>query len=260
MDISDELATLLAALRREGRARSGLDPRLVPADPAAAYLVAARVADALGWKVGGWKIAAFKDEMQRALRTTAPIYGRVFAQFVRPSPAAFETAKLLRPLPEVEYAVRLGADLPPRARSYSQDEVAEAVASIHPGLEVAECRFTQDAAFPPLEAILADGSGSGTIVHGPAIDDWRRRDIAGQVVTLTVNGVERRRGSAGAAIDHPLVPLTWLANELSRTGIGMKAGEIVSTGTLTGMIVARAGETHVADFGAFGRIQATFAP
>ena len=190
--------------------------------------------------------------MQRQLRTDSPIYGRVYA--IRTSPLTVERARLCSPIPEVEYQAKLGADLPPRDKPYSVEEVTEAVASLHPGLELAECRFVHDERFPPLPAILADGSGSGTILHGPPIDDWRRRDIAGQEVTLVCNGVVRRRGTAGAALDHPVVPLTWLANELSRTGIGMKAGQMVSTGTLTGMLAPKVGETFVADFGPFGSV------
>jgi 2-keto-4-pentenoate hydratase len=51
-----------------------------------------------------------------------------------------------------------------------------------------------------------------------------------------------------------MVPLTWLANELSRTGIGLKAGQMISTGTLTGMLAPKAGETYVSDFGPFGSV------
>ena len=76
---------------------------------------------------------------------------------------------------------------------------------------------------------------------------------------LTCNGTLRRKGTAGETLDHPMVPLTWLANELSRTGIGMKAGQTVSTGTLTGMLRPKAGETYVADFGPFGSVTATYA-
>ena len=209
--------------------------------------------------VAGWKIAAAKPEMQRQLRTDAPIYGRVFADDVRPAPVTVEHARQCSPIPEVEYMARLGADLPPRARPYTLDEVSEAVSSLHPGIELAECRFVHDAHFPPLPAILADGAGGGTLCVGPAIEDWRQRDIAGQEVTLSCNGVVRRRGSAAEAVDHPLVPLTWLANELSRTGVGLKAGQVISTGTLTGMLRPRAGETYVADFGPFGTVTATYA-
>jgi 2-keto-4-pentenoate hydratase len=249
-----EIVQLLATLRREGRQQSGLDARLVPPNKAIAYQIAQLVAEQLGWEVVGWKIAAFKHELQKALRTDSPIYGRVFAPNVRASPVTAVCATLCSPIPEVEYQARLGADLPPRAEPYSIDEVADAVASLHPGLELAECRFVHDAAFPSLPAVLADGAGASSIIYGPPIEDWRRRDIASQEAILFCNGKPRRRGTAAAALDHPMAPLAWLANELSRTGIGLKAGQMISTGTLTGMLAPKAGETYVADFGPFGSV------
>ncbi len=260
MDLSAqrELATLLATLRRDGRQQSGLDARLMPPDKEMAYRVAALVAEELGWTVAGWKIAAMKEEMQKALRTDQPIYGRVFFPFVKPSPVTVVHAKLASPIAEVEYQAKLGAGLPPRGKRYIVEEVADAVASLHPGLELAECRFIHDPAFPPLPAILADGAGSGTIVYGPAIADWRTRDIAGQEATLSANGKLRRKGTAAAALGHPMEPLTWLANELSRTGVGLKAGQMISTGTLTGMLAPKPGETYVADFGPFGSVTIRF--
>jgi 2-keto-4-pentenoate hydratase len=258
MDVSRqrELARLLATLRRESRQQSGLDAALTPPNKATAYRVARMVEEELGWPVLGWKIAAMKEEMQKQLRTDSPIYGRVYA--TTPPPLALERAKQCSPIPEVEYQALLGADLPPREKAYSVEEVTDAVASLHPGLELAECRFVHDPQFPPLPAVLADGSGSGTILYGPAIEDWRNRDIADQEAVLLCNGAPRRRGTAGAALDHPMVPLTWLANELSRTGIGMKAGQMVSTGTLTGMLAPKAGETYTADFGPFGSVTMTY--
>jgi 2-keto-4-pentenoate hydratase len=252
-----ELATLLATLRREGRQQSGLPERLIPPDKATAYRVARLVEEELGWEVTGWKIAAMKEGLQRQLRTDSPIYGRVYGSLMS-SPATVEHAKQCSPIPEVEYQARLGADLPPREKPYTAEEVTEAVVSLHPGIELAECRFVHDAAFPPLAAILADGAGGGTVVCGPPIEDWRRRDIASQEVVLTCNGVERRKGTAAEALDHPMLPLTWLANELSRTGIGLKAGQTISTGTLTGMLRPKRGETYVADFGPFGKATATY--
>jgi 2-keto-4-pentenoate hydratase len=237
-------------------AQSGLDAALVPPDNATAYRVARLVEEELGWPVLGWKIAAMKEEMQRQLRTDSPIYGRVFARTETPASVSF--ARQCSPIPEVEYQALLGADLPPRDKPYSVEEVTEAVASLHPGLELAECRFVHDAHFPPLPAILADGAGSGTVVYGPPIEDWRNRDIAGREVTLACGGIVRRTGTAAAALDHPMVPLTWLANELSRTGIGLKAGQMVSTGTLTGMLRPKQGETYTADFGDFGRVVASY--
>jgi 2-keto-4-pentenoate hydratase len=256
--LQHELAQLLATLRREGRQQSGLDPHLVPPDKFTAYRIAQMVAEELGWRIAGWKIAAMKEEMQKALRTDSPIYGWVFAPMVKASPLSVVHAKLCSPIPEVEYQVRLGSDLPPRPEPYTVDEVAEAVASLHPGLELAECRFIHDAAFPALPAILADGAGASTIVYGPPIKDWRRRDIAGQQVVLLCDGKTRRTGSAALAIDNPMGPVTWLANELSRTSVGLQAGQMISTGTLSGMLAPRPGETYVGDFGPFGSVTVRF--
>lgn len=254
-----ELVNLLVELRRGNRQQSGLDPSLVPPDPATAYRIAGMVAEALGWEVAGWKIAAFKEEMQRQLRTDAPIYGRVFSPLIQASPVTRIHADCCSPIPEVEFEVVLGADLPSRAKPYSVEEVGDAVASIHPGFELAECRFIPDTSFPPLPAILADGAGSGIIVYGPAIDNWQDADIARQEVKLFQNGELRRRGNARECIDHPVVPVTWLANELSRTGIGMKAGQMISSGTLTGMLSPKPGDTFIADFGPFGTVTAEYA-
>ena len=97
-----DLAELLAALRRSSRQQSGLETRLTPPDNETAYRIAGIVAENLEWRVGGWKIAATKPEMQQALRTDAPIYGRVFEQHILPSPATFAFSNLCSPIPEVE--------------------------------------------------------------------------------------------------------------------------------------------------------------
>jgi len=255
-DREHALARQLADLRRARRQQSGLAAELIPADSDAGYRVAGLVADELGWEVRGWKIAAFKSEMQRQLRTTAPIWGRTY--FVHESPARFEHARLCSPIPEVEFQVMLGADLPARRSAYVLGDIDAAVASMHPGIELAECRFVHDDAFPPLSAILADGAGSGTFIYGPAIENWRQRDIAGQEARLIADGVVRRRGTAGAALGNPLEPILWLANELSRLGLGMKAGQIVSTGTLTGMLATRPEKNWTADFGPLGQVEIGF--
>ena len=187
-----ELAALLADLRRTGRQQSGLDPRLTPPDSETAYRVAGRVAENLGWAVGGWKIAANKPAMQEALRTDAPIYGRVYTDFILPAPVTVAHAGLCSPIPEVEFVAKLGSDLPPRDAPYRTEEVTDAVESLHPGIEFAECRFVHNEDFPPLPAILADGAGSARIIYGPAIADWRDAPIADQEGVLYCDGDKRR--------------------------------------------------------------------
>ncbi|GGC26170.1 hydratase [Siccirubricoccus deserti] len=241
------LVTLLAAARRDGRQVGSLPPALVPADADAAYAVALEVAAQLGWAPLGWKIAATTDVMRARLRMEEPIFGRSFARFLRQPPARFRHAELLDPIVEAEFFCRLGADLPPRATPWTEAEVLAAVDAIHAGVELAECRFPT-AALPPPDAILADGSGNGHYVLGPAIP--RDTDLAAMPVEVAVDGVVRRRGSGADVMGHPLRALTWLANRLPRAGTHLRAGEWVSTGTASGLLVPRPGQRMTVRFGA----------
>jgi len=240
------LATILAAARREVRQVATLPEALVPADADAAYAVAAEVAVLLGWTPLGWKIAGTNPVMRERLRMPEPILGRSFAPLLE-SPARLEHAALLDPIVEAEFFFRLGADLPARAAPWTEDEVAAAVAAVHGGVEVAECRFPTTA-LPPFTAVLADGSGNGRYVLGPAIPNWRAA-LPAMPVEVAVNGTPRRRGTGAEVMGHPLASLTWLANRLPRLGAQLRAGEWVSTGTASGMLAPRAGDAVTARFG-----------
>ena len=149
---------------------------------------------------------------------------------------------------ECEFFFRLGAPLPTRPEPYDVQEVAAAVASVHAGVEVAECRFPLGA-LPPIPAILADGAASGRYVIGLEIVDWRHRDLAGMPVVLEVDGVVRRSGRGADVMGDPLAPLVWLVNARRVWGDGLAEGALVSTGTATGMLLARPGERMTARFG-----------
>lgn len=246
-DRHQRLADLLVAARRDGRQVRDLDPVLVPATHAEAYAVNELVAKGLEWPPLGWKIAATTPVMQQRLRTSVPIYGRTYARFETPSPARFRHAELLDPIVECEFFFRLGRALPPRVHRYGAEEVADAVASVHAGIEVAECRFPLDG-LPPVPAVLADGAASGRYVVGAEVANWRARDLANMPVVLEVNGIVRRAGSGAEVMGDPIAPLVWLANARSVWGDGLEAGELISTGTATGMLLAKPGDRAVALF------------
>ena len=60
-------------------------------------------------------------------------------------------------------------------------------------------------------------------------------------------------------LGHPLIALTWLANEMSRRGDGLRAGGLVAAGTCTGLRWVAAGSTVEAHFGAaLGKVEIHF--
>jgi 2-keto-4-pentenoate hydratase len=252
-----ELARLLAQARRTGRQIEDMPQHLVPATPADGYAVNALVADIIGWRRLGWKVAGTNPDMMRRLRVSEPIYGRSFAQFEVASPATLAHASLLDPIVECEFFFYLGRDLPARSEAYGEPEVAASVARVHAGIEVAECRFPLGD-LPPIPAILADGAANGRYVVGPEIEDWRQRDLAAMQVTLAVDGKVRRSGSGSEVMGDPLRVVTWLANARSRSGDGLRAGEMISSGTCTGMLLALAGQSMEARFGDLLPVEVTF--
>jgi 2-keto-4-pentenoate hydratase len=253
------LAGILIEARRKSVQVRDLPVELIPSAMSDGYAVNDLVARGLGLPLLGWKIAATTPVMQQRLRTGEPIYGRTYAAFECSSPATFKHGELLDPLVECEFFCRLGRSLPPRMGPYERDEVADAVAAVHAGVEIAECRFPLDA-LPPIPAVLADGAASGRYVVGDEITDWRQRDLAGLKVVLEVDGSVRRTGSGADVMGDPLAPLVWLANTRSVWGDGLAAGELVSTGTATGMLLAKAGNRMVARFGDTIAIQIDFEP
>lgn len=242
--MAETLASVLAAARRDGRQVAA--PTTLPATAEEGYDVAEAVAAELGWPRRGWKVAATTPEMQRRLRASEPVRGPIYARFVQQSPAVMPFAPLVDPIIECEVVLRLGADLPPRPEPWTMPEVGAAVAAAHGGIEVAECRFPMDA-LPPMPGILADGAGNGRYVLGPAIAE---ADLAALPVSLEVDGVVRRTGTGAEAMGHPLNVLLWLAEALRRRGQGLAAGDLVSSGTCTGMLRPKAGQMLRARFGA----------
>lgn len=254
---TQKLADLLVASRRAGRQIEGqFPPQLIPPDADTGYAVNAVVAAALGWEPLGWKIAGTTDDVRKKLRISHPIYGRTYRRFAANSPGTLKHGTLLDPLVECEFFVTLAQALEFREAPWTMEEVCAAVGTVHAGIEVAECRFPMNA-LPPLPAILADGSASGRYIYGGAIAEPLSA-LPGIQVELMVDGMAIRRGSGADVMGHPITPLLWLAEERRRNGLGLAAGEMISTGSCTGMLPVRAGQNVRATFGPDALVDITF--
>jgi 2-keto-4-pentenoate hydratase len=159
---------------------------------------------------------------------------------------------------EAEFAVLLGAELPARPEAYDRDSVAAAVAAVCPAIEIAGSRLVDGMAKPDPMMIVADGGSNIGFVQGEPHAGWAGLDLAAQEVTLFINGEQSASGNGGLVMGHPLDAVAWLANELSRDGRGLNVGDVITTGSCTGLTPVRPGDTAVADFGELGTVQARF--
>jgi 2-keto-4-pentenoate hydratase len=88
--------------------------------------------------------------------------------------------------------------------------------------------------------------------------DWRALDLTTHRLAIRINDKERGRGEGARALGDPMNVMVWLANEQSKSGRGLKAGDIVSTGTCTGLDGVKPGDHVLADFGSLGSVEAKF--
>jgi 2-keto-4-pentenoate hydratase len=245
---SHDAASLFLTARRGASPRlEGLPAGLRPQTEAEAYAIQQAVVAELGG-IGGWKVGSPNPASTHF--TCAPLP----AGTVLDGPVTIEGSDHGV---EAEIAVRLGRDLPPRESPYTIEDIRAAIASAHPAIEVLESRFVDLAAAGPLSG-LADSLSNHSLVLGPAIADWEQVDLTRETVRLMVDGVEIKHGTANPG-GEMLRLVVWLANEGTRWAGGLRAGQVVTTGSWTGKDFTRPGAEVVARFARCGDAVLKFA-
>ena len=244
----DDAARLfLIARRGESPRLDGLPAALRPETQGEAYAIQQAVIAELGG-IGGWKVGSPSPAATHF--TCAPLP----AGTVVDGPVTIQGSD--RGV-EAEIAVRLGRDLPPRETPYGLDEIRAAIASAHPAIEVLESRFVDAAAAGALSA-LADSLSNHSLVLGPAIAGWEQINLLNETVRLIVDGVEIKHGTANPG-GEMLRLVAWLADEGTRWAGGLRAGQVVTTGSWTGKDYVAPGAEVVARFARCGDATVRFA-
>ena len=244
----------LYRLDQEGRRCENLPGDLAPHSREQAYKMQALFEKHSDHALYGWKIAATSIAGQRHIGVDGPLAGRYIAERVVQSGGKVPFAHNHMRVAEVEFGFRLGRDLPPRERNYSEDEVMAAVASLHPMIELPDSRFDRFETVGAA-ALIADNACAHWLVEGPAMpDEWRLLDLASFKPRGTVKGRHAVEGLGANVLGSPVTALTWLVNELSRLGITAKAGQIISTGTCLVPMPIAAHDHVEGDFGELGKV------
>jgi hypothetical protein len=251
MDQATKAAQFLVGQRRIGAILTddfpdGLAPRTADA------VVAIQVATiALLGLHGGWKVGAPDPE---SAAVVSPLPGRGIASL----PGAIRSR--LGGV-EAEIGFRFGDALPPRDRPYSRAETLAAIASCHATIEILDPRFSRHADLDPLVATADLGMHAGLVV-GPPIPSWSPDMFSALGVALDVGGQTVRTALASNPGGVDLLRLlTGLANSpVVRALGGIRAGDIATTGSWTGLVIVPAGATAIARFAGFPPVEAAIMP
>ena len=243
---------------RDGTKLDTLEPRLRPQSRAEGYAIQAALERRSSDKLFGWKIAATSEAGQRHINVTGPLAGRILSDTVIADGGTASMKGNEMRVGEPEFAFRMARDLPPRATSYTVDEVLAAVGTLNQALEIPDSRFVDFAGAGEAQ-LIADNACAHLFALGTATAaDWRAMDLVEERPQITLRG-ERFTGHGRNVLGDPRVALAWLANELRGLGITLRAGEVVTTGTCHPPLPIKAGDHFAADFGVLGKVSVGFA-
>jgi 2-keto-4-pentenoate hydratase len=256
-DAIKQAAALLWQTRLDERRVDALPPALRPTSLEEGYAIQEAMLPIVNQPPVGWKIAATSAAGQKHIGVTEPLAGRLFRDFVQQDGARRPIARNHMRVAEAEFCFRLARDLPPRGRDYNMAEVCDAVGAMHLAIEVPDARYE---VFDTIGApsICADCAFHAWFLLGKVVPDWQKLDLPNQPVRALKKDAVVAEGKGANALGDPRLALTWLANHLNSRGLGLKAGEIVTTGTCVKPVEIAAGDTVVMDFGALGTIRAGF--
>ncbi|MEK9722087.1 MAG: fumarylacetoacetate hydrolase family protein [Rhodospirillaceae bacterium] len=227
-----------------------------PTTEAKAYVIQAAMIASCGLDVVGWKIGATVAAQQPVLGVEAPFIGPLFADFVHDNGAEIAVA------PghglETEFTIRLTADLPHQAAPYAPADIVAAIGAVVPSFEIIGFRFEGEPVGAGLR-LIADGGANVGAVFADDVTNFDADALAGHAVTLTVNGNQVAAGTPSDLVwDHLFDAIGWLATQPPMAGRGLKAGDRIMTGTMTGMVPLSPGDVAEADFGAMGKVVTRF--
>ncbi|HEY3147501.1 MAG TPA: fumarylacetoacetate hydrolase family protein [Dongiaceae bacterium] len=252
-----EAAAFLWRTRIEQRRIEALPDHLRPRSLAEGYAIQDAMVTVAAQPVSGWKIAATSKAGQEHIGVTEPLAGRLFKNFILQDGARLPAASLHMAVIEAEFAFRMGRDLPPRSAAYGQAEVCDAVAALHLAIEVPDARFERFAEVGPAQ-IVADDAFASWFVFGAQVHDWQRLDLPARPVRAFKNGALFREGVGANALGDPRIALTWIANHLAHRGIGLKLGDVITTGTCITPATIGPGDQMVAEFVDLGGVAVSF--
>ena len=245
-----EAAGLLLHARRDRSPLDELPPSCRPRSVADAYAIQDVVTRELGG-AGGWKVGA-SDALAEPLCSPLP------RSLIFPGGHRFPARSFRLNGVEAELAFTFGRDLPACATPYTIDEVAAAVRSIHAAIEVIDSRFESLRDTDPL-SLLSDSASNGALVVGAGVASGVRVDQVRQAVEVLVDDEPVHSGVGGNTAGDVYRLLAWIANHAAARAGGLRAGQVVTTGSCSGVRFVAPGATVTARFPGVGEVALTLA-
>jgi len=247
------IAEGFTAARAAGTALDGY-PGTPPANLETAYQVQAAAIAHWPDTVKGWKVArvnpAFAAQFPEE-RLIGPAFARN-VHHVKPGEMAhcpvFDGGFAAV---EAEVVIVVATDSPAGKVDWTAESVVPLVRSMHIGVEVASSPLASLNELGP-GAVISDFGNNWGVVVGPEIANWRALETID--VETFIDGQSVGQGKV-AIKPGPLGALAFTLNKRAQQGEILRAGDVISTGMITGVHDIRIGQQSRHVFAGCGEVQ-----
>jgi 2-keto-4-pentenoate hydratase len=130
---------------------------------------------------------------------------------------------------EFEIAVRIKSDLPVTRAPFTAETIAPHIDGVCAAIELVDDRNADYTSLDVL-SLVADNSWNGGIVLSEFATAWP--DLQSVLGRATKDRAAIGEGHGRDILGHPFNSVAWLATQLASTGAGLKAGQVVMTGSV----------------------------
>ncbi len=207
-----------------------------------------------GEHVVGKKIGVTSKVVMDMLKVNQPDFGMLTSGMVFNEGEAVDTSKMIAPRAEAEVAFVLKSDL--MGPGVTAADVLRATDCVMPCFEIVDSRIKDWKI--KIQDTVADNASCGVLTLGGLRKSPRDLDLALAGMVLEKNG-EIISTSCGASVQgSPVNAVAWLANTLGRLGIGLKAGDIILSGSQSPLVPVVAGDSLYCSVGGLGGTSVRF--
>jgi 2-keto-4-pentenoate hydratase len=199
-----------------------------------------------GERVIGAKIGLTSRAMQEQMGVSTPDFGSLWASRCYPTRrgwAELPADEFVQPRTEGEIAFLLGRSL--AGTHVAAQHVLAATDALAVAVEVVDSRI-EDWRIT-LADTIADNASYGALSLGPWSRALRGQDLRTVGMVLSHRGVPVVEGTGSAALGHPARSVAWLVRTLAGFGVGLRAGDIVLSGSLGRSVPSRRGDVLVVE-------------
>ena len=207
-----------------------------------------------GEHVVGKKIGVTSKVVMDMLKVNQPDFGHLLSGMVYNEGQPISVSTMIAPKAEAEVAFILARDL--EGPGVTAADVLRATDCVMPCFEIVDSRIKDWKI--KIQDTVADNASCGVLTLGGLRKSPRDLDLALAGMVLEKNG-EIISTSCGASVQgSPVNAVAWLANTLGRLGIGLKAGDIILSGSQSPLVPVVAGDSLYCSVGGLGGTSVRF--